>query len=254
MALKRWTPGQPAVLSSATWNTFCDVAEDFQRSDLTGSGAKSGTKNSAILTIKNTSGVARDRFDVLKLDTPIITEAQNADAFKNLAGFNAVALDSSADATPVILLQPLDEDQCGRGVILGAAIANVEILDNDHKYAKYSSDHPEYLESSGSGSIKLLYNPGTGNDIAIVLLGSSSSSIVCAVLTEDLVYGGTADATEYTTVSPLGGTATTTTLADCWCPFLMAGKQLSSGFHIGVDKSQGNMVIQTLECSVDIPT
>jgi hypothetical protein len=252
MALKRWEKGKPIDPNADTWNAFCDNAEANGFESRAGGDAKGTAKNSCIITIKNNSGEDRDRFDVLQLDTPLITKAQNENEFKNRVAFNAVDYTGDADETPVILMQPLADGQTGRGVILGATIANVEILDGDHKYATFSSDHPEYLESSGSGSIKLLYNPGTGDDLAVILLGSSGSNIVFAVLTEDLEYGDTADALEYTTVSPLGGVSTGNTLPDLWCPLLLPGKKFSSTIHVLVDKSQGNMVINSMECPVAI--
>lgn len=197
MALERQEKGRAFNPHAATWNAFCDTAEAGEVSDLSGVDKNSGTKNTCIIWIKNTSGVARDRFDVLKLDDPLITPAENENEFKNRVAFKAVALDDAAAATPVILLQPLSVNGCGRGVVLGATIAYVEVIDENHEYAKYSSDHPEYLESTDeSGPIKLIYNPGIGADLAIVLIGaggggtSTTHAFKYVMLLENLLANG----------------------------------------------------------------
>jgi hypothetical protein len=179
MPLERQESGRAFNPHAATWNTFCDVAESSGLVDLSKGGGKSSEKNPGVVWIKNTSGADRDRFDVLKLGDPLITPEANENEFKNRVAFESIAFDDAEDATPVILLQPLADDQCGRGVILGATIANVDIVSGGHGYARYSSSHPEYLESCADATaIKLVYNPGEGSDLATVLIGAGAGGVV----------------------------------------------------------------------------
>lgn len=173
MPLERQTKGENFKFSAATWNAFCDAAEKVNAPDLAGGDRSQAGRSTSILWIKNASGADRDRFEVLMLDGPAITPAMNDAEFKNRIYFEAIDWDGSESSTPVVLLQPLADGKTGRGVVLGAAIAKIEINSASDKYAKYSSSHPEYLESTSvAGAIKLLYNPGEGADLAVILIGA----------------------------------------------------------------------------------
>ncbi len=82
--LKKVRPGDALVIPAATFNTFVDTANDFlRRQHLQGQAGTPEPRQSGIVLVKNNSGADRARFDVLGVDSPVISPADNLDAFVN---------------------------------------------------------------------------------------------------------------------------------------------------------------------------
>ena len=97
--LKKVQPGDPLAIPAATFNTFIDAVRDFQaRTRGLAQGATPAVRRAAIVLIRNDSGYDRGRFDVLGIDSPIITPTDNEDAFKNQVAFSGSTDDGSSRA------------------------------------------------------------------------------------------------------------------------------------------------------------
>lgn len=95
----------------------------------------------------------------------------------NRIAFTAEQLEGEDDETIAILQEPLADGKIGKAVITGATVAKIEIIDEDHQYAAYSSNHPSYLKTVDSGEIKIVWKQsGTGTKWAVILLGAASQT------------------------------------------------------------------------------
>ena len=178
MGLKRQVAGQAFNPSASTWNAFVDLAEAASQEDSNPSEQKRPpTKQPAIVWVKNSSGNDLDRFCAVKLGSPLFTQEQSENDFFNRIAFNAVELEGQENETVAILQEPLASDKIGKAAIAGMTIAKIEVTDENHKYAGYSKNHPDYLVSIDEGPLRLVYNPGVGEETWGVVIFCATSNV-----------------------------------------------------------------------------
>ena len=79
-ALQKVRRGDPLVIPATTFNTFIDVAQDFQQRQRSARRrARREAQDTGIVPVLNESGGDRERFDVLGIQGPVITPTDNAD-------------------------------------------------------------------------------------------------------------------------------------------------------------------------------
>lgn len=112
--------------------------------------------------IRNDSGSARDRFDVLGLDGVVFEPATALDQFKTDPVFKGVTPTTDHEGKFAILLEPLPADAFGLAMLAGVCCLEINVNDADDEYAEVSEE-THYLLSSGSGSAEILWKEsGTG--------------------------------------------------------------------------------------------
>jgi hypothetical protein len=195
--IQKVQPGQKFKMSAATFNTFADVANNFQSKQLNklqqssvGWPAQASTD---IILIKNTCGQARDRFEILALGVPLFLPADAPDEFKNRVVFNGIAPTSSTKPGAfAILLEPLAINAIGRAQASGVCPAYVNFASNTDTYANVAAGAYN-LASGTSGAAEILWKEtGTGLKWAVVRLGNSTAPAGTAVFVARVVsnYSG----------------------------------------------------------------
>jgi hypothetical protein len=196
---KKVQSGQKLEIPAEAFNTFIDAALDFKaRQRNQGQSAQPGQRSSTILKVRNDSGAARLRFEVLGLAEPIISPELNAQAFQNEPTFTGVTpQDPDHRGRFAILLEPVEADQIAPACVEGVTVALVQILDSNHPYADIARDQDtcEYLVSGDSGAAAILWKlADQGVTWALVRLGNLAADLCRFRLTEKLDRCGSAAA------------------------------------------------------------
>ena len=199
-ALKKVQSGQRLEIPAETYNAFLDAvrAERARRHNIE-QDAGNEFRQTGIVKVRNNTG-ARERFDILGLETPIIDPNVNLPEFKNRPTF--------ATTTPqlpdhqgrfAVLLEPLAADGIGRGIVSGVTICRVwaDAEAQEYQFAEAEQGHTDYLRMVESGSAQVLWREsGTGLKWAIVRLGNRDEDqrLIHFELTDELQLGGYAPA------------------------------------------------------------
>jgi hypothetical protein len=194
---KKVQSGQKLEIPAEAFNTFIDAALDFKaRQRNQGQSAQPGQRSSTILKVRNDSGEARLRFEVLGLAEPIISPELNEQAFQNEPTFTGVTpQDPDHRGRFAILLEPVEADQIAAACVEGVTVALVHVLDPEHQYADIARDTCEHLESCEVGAASILWKlADEGVTWALVRLGNVEEAICRFRLTEKLDRCGSAAA------------------------------------------------------------
>ncbi len=175
-ALKKVQSGDPLVIPAATYNTFIDAAQDYrQRTRRLGRQSTPDHRSADIVLVRNDSGADRDRFDVLGVDSAIVTPTGNLDAFKDrvaLAGVTPLA--SQHTGRFVVLLEPLAASEIGRACASGVVQVRLNVQDDGTDYADVADGDATCLTTDPAGSATILWREtGTGTVWAVVRLSST---------------------------------------------------------------------------------
>lgn len=172
------TPGQRLRFKAADWNAALDAAEAHKARVLSRSRiAAPGDITPGVVTLKNTTGADRSRFEVLGLDDPIFTPTENLVEFKNAVAFDGVA---PAFATHfgglfAVLLKPLAAGAIGPAMVQGVCNVQIDVQAAAHQFADIEDAASDTLRSYTAGSARILWKEaGTGDKWARVLLGAMS--------------------------------------------------------------------------------
>lgn len=161
--IKRRKPGE--LPEAREWNALADA----YNAGAFGFGAFDDRRpalSTSIVKIKNTSGSDRAWGDVMQLGQPTQTIGNNREEDLIFAATTA-----AADETPVVLLEPIANNQFGRGCIFGMCFA---------KIAQAGSTSEIYLTPNGTN-----HNFSTGTDVTpikLLALPSTSAASVRPVL------------------------------------------------------------------------
>jgi hypothetical protein len=131
-------------------------------------------RDAAIVKVKNSTGSARSRFDVVALTSPMFDPATSAEAFTEAPRFTGTKPAIPGDVNRCAILQePCAEGAAVDAVILGASVATVDVKDADHEWAT-PVDDAYTLESAKEGPLRILWKAGTsGPQLALVVLGAA---------------------------------------------------------------------------------
>lgn len=156
--LQKVKRGDPLAISAATFNTFIDVAHDFQQRQLsTERNARPLMRDAGVVLVRNESGSVRSRFDVLGIAGVLIEPVDNADEFQHRVALRGVTPTADHVGRFVVLLEPLGADRIGRACLDGICVARVRMHDEAHQYADVATSVTAELESSASGTAQLLW-------------------------------------------------------------------------------------------------
>jgi hypothetical protein len=132
---KKALPGQRLVLPADAFNGFVDAANYVRaRQHNTESDAADEFRQTGIVAVRNTTGFALPRFAVLALSEPIIGPQDNLGEFQTRVTFEGgTPYDPIAAGRFAVLLEPLDVNAIGRGIVAGVTPVKL-VVDPDHLY------------------------------------------------------------------------------------------------------------------------
>lgn len=207
--LSRVSPGDAIPHSAETWNAILEAARQFRGG---GVGRLGGARvdydqmtPALTIDVRNDTGSTLLQWGVLKLSTPLILpdsfplDAQDAPAFIGItptASADIVAIAHHGAAT----------GETVRATVAGVAVCKINVTNAAHTFASPTTS-ATYLLSGTSGLYPILWKEtGTGSKMAIVLMGSGSSSTSGVSTTETIV----------TNVACSGSTLIVTTKSFTW--------------------------------------
>lgn len=174
--LQHVQPRDPLKIPAQTFNIFCDAAEDFlkRRRGVSGQGVASrDLHQTGIVSIKNSSGADRDRFDVLGIVGPLFSPTDAPDYFKA-----RVILDGTTPTTAshksrfAVLLEPVAAGGIALGCVSGVCPAVLNVNTESHVWADVTNNDCAGLNSGLEGGAQILWKEsGTGSKLAVVRIG-----------------------------------------------------------------------------------
>jgi hypothetical protein len=173
MAMKKVQSGDPLVIPAGTFNTFVDAARDFQQRQRSQQQrpCSSFTDRSTVL-LRNDSGAGRSRFSVLEVDGVVIGPGDNLESFQNTPAVTGVTPTEDHAGRFAILLDPIEAGEIGRALLAGVCPCQVDVTDEEHRYAAPTDGDASKLTSAESGPAHLLWaDTGTGTKWCLVRLG-----------------------------------------------------------------------------------
>jgi len=185
--LQKFQVGQPFKPKAETFNTFVDAARAHrQRQHDRGRQPHGEFRQTGIIRVRNDSGADRDRFDILGINTPVITPADNLQHFQNHVVQSVVTpTTSSHQGQFVVLLEPIASGQIGRAYVSGVCPARLYLQSSavtDVRAAEVRNGNTDSLEPSTWGSAAVLWHDpyptgatGPQNVWAVVRLGNQVS-------------------------------------------------------------------------------
>lgn len=194
--LKKVQPGDPLEIPAQTFSTFIEAAQFVKAHQQNrGRDARPEFRQTGIVLVQNDSGADRDRFDVLGIDAPIITPAENLDEFQDRV---TLACSTPVPGTHlgrfVILLEPIPSGEIGRAVVSGVVQTYLYVYEDAHEWADVhpapTGDEAYRLTSAQYGGAQILWKQsGVGWKWAVVRL-SGPELIRRIELAGDLAPGG----------------------------------------------------------------
>lgn len=153
------------------WNAMVGAGEAFLESQLsTQPGGPIAGRSTDILLIKNGSGGDRSRGDVMGAFSKTLETLEPSD-------IRLTGAAPTSEGFVGVLIEPLPSGDIGRVQLSGVCLAKVNIGSTSHKYA-YASPGSYVLTSGSSGSIQLIWTPGTtGVQECVVRLGSEPGTL-----------------------------------------------------------------------------
>lgn len=191
-------------LNPSTWNPFVDAAIAHRMQGPPPIDPTRLRRDHTEVLLKNSSGAAVDRYGVLGLGAPIITEDANADQFKSRGPtfVGATPATGTHEGKFAILLDALPDDKLGRAVVSGTVQCQINVNDAGDDYADIKNADATQLDSQAdpsTGCAHILWKEaGTGTKWAVVRLG--------AILLAALNWTQVTDAVTITTATaPVAG-------------------------------------------------
>lgn len=168
-------PGDPLVIEAATWNRVLASARRHRAEPRAdggpGSGADAGDLPALVVLAQNGTGSAVSPRAVLR-PSAVLVNPINEPQLATLGPAVAAAA-PAADTDPVLIaLDGAAANGLVRCVAAGVTVANVQVTDTAHRFARPAAGDTTKLVSATSGPAYLLLPAtGTGTALRYVLLG-----------------------------------------------------------------------------------
>jgi hypothetical protein len=166
--------GQPRKVTAGTWNGILEASQFFQRhkQDARGGPWANEPLNPAVrVLVQNGTGSAIAAGGVLALGTPLISPANYLREASRSPIFPGTTPAAVTDQI-AILLDPVDDGDIGRAVIMGVVACSVNVLDVNHIYATPKKNDNTQLNSASSGLGRIVWREtgSSGTKKALVKL------------------------------------------------------------------------------------
>jgi hypothetical protein len=181
-SIRRVSPGESAlssILDASRHNAVNDaVAYVDHLKHQAGSGSKPLRFQPGIVLIRNESGSALARFDILGISGVVPLYADNSSAFKSGPALTGDTPDIADHAGKfVVLLAPCANNAFAQAMLAGQTVVRIDVTDEDHEYADVKDGDATELESDESGLARILWKEsGTGTKWAMVRMGGGGAS------------------------------------------------------------------------------
>jgi hypothetical protein len=163
-------PGAPLRISARTWNAL-----QAQLAPHTGAGSHNLLRDtSTVISVRNDTSGALDRFAVVAVGDPAITLAANPDEFLNSRVYTGEA--PTATSTFAITQTPLAVGAVGQAVLLGETNCLLAVNDEADTHAKPGTSTAD-LDTATSGPALILWKEagtGSGKKAKVLLTGSGA--------------------------------------------------------------------------------
>jgi hypothetical protein len=180
----------PVSFSTIRENAVRGSARDWlERQQRTGGRPLDQTFSGVIVPVKNQTGAALDRGNIVGLGDPIFTpDDSTLDAFLQGVTFRGFFPDTTKHKRKyAVLLEPANFNQVARAYVAGVCQVLVNQQDEEHEYANITNGSVQYLTSSVHGHARILWREGlqgsgygyynTGIQWAVVMLGVTGSCV-----------------------------------------------------------------------------
>lgn len=173
--LKPVQAGDPLQFSADWFNTVTEAAVDYKRKRNGPRGVTGGAKThvptpSSLIYVQNESATTLEPHSPATLGNLVIdpTGAASLRARRRPA-FEAVEPVTAADPV-VIAWEKIPVGRIGLAAACGVTVANVNVLDSEHRYARPVPGDTTALESAETGSVRILGPFATGTSKRYVLI------------------------------------------------------------------------------------
>jgi hypothetical protein len=176
MIIAKVSSGQPLKIPAAAFNAFVEAANAHQSSQhAQSSDARSAPAPGGMMSIRNDTGIPRDRFSVIGIDTPLISPADNPQVWQDHLVFRGSSAQTEVHKNRYgILQEPIAAGAIGRVLVSGVSIARIFVKDVVHDHARIAAGT---LETAQSGSAQIIWKePGLGDRWAVIRIPIESSS------------------------------------------------------------------------------
>lgn len=165
-------PGEPMKIQATTWNTVVDAAREYKLSEQDRLAGELNTpRNGDIIKVRNDSGTALRRRDVLGLDRPIFdpNDSEKAEnTFLSEVMFVGVRPEAEHSGRFAVMIDPTDVGRIGRAFVSGVTQVRLYVMDPDHTCADVVPGDVTALMTTETGSAQILWplggNPYGGYD------------------------------------------------------------------------------------------
>lgn len=162
-------------IPGAAWNSFLDTAQWAKQQQQFGAAAPGLVlpERGVVALIRNDSGEARERFDVLSITGVIIDPANNLTHFQSRPTLTG----NTPDSEPLgdffaVLQEPLGDGKIGRALVAGITAVQLDVTDTGSRFADLAPDE-NVLRTQQWGCCPILWKEsGTGTKWAYVTIGS----------------------------------------------------------------------------------
>lgn len=190
--------GQRLEIPAAAYNAFLDAARFARgRQHETDRDPDAFFRQTGIVKVRNATGFALPRFSVLALAEPIIGPQDDLAEFQTRATFEGIVPeDPPVWGRFAVLLDPLDGDAIGRGIVAGVTPVKLYVdPDRLYEFAEVAAGSTGSLRNLLAGSARVLWVDETGSSErwAIVRLGDGEDHVRFQ-LTAALARCGSAEA------------------------------------------------------------
>lgn len=177
--LKNVQPGDPLVISAAAWNRLTRAALRAERQPKAGAGGAVPPDDilgpAVVVRVRNGTGATLPAHSVLTPTANVLDPEDDSLGARRRPVIDA-ATPTSADDAIVIAFDSIEYQKLGRAVAAGVTVANVEVTDLTHRYARAVPGDSTKLVSATSGPAYLLVPPtGTGTALRYVLLDAPAA-------------------------------------------------------------------------------
>jgi hypothetical protein len=199
---RRVFQGQPRQIPARAWTGALAAADDLKSRQLgTAANLAVTFPPTGIIYVRNDSGAARDRFDVLGLGNPLVLPSDSLDEFQRRVTFSGV----TPGDTPgrfVVLQESLPADAIGRALVDGVTLGRVlvDAGQADEGYADVIAGDPTQLRVTACGGAQVLWHdtPDGGSGSGS---GSGGGQTVNAVLRLGVTPCGGGEGTPFPVVT-----------------------------------------------------
>src|SRR5208283_3157290 len=117
---RRFRAGEPWIVSQTTANAIIESAENWasHRGDPGDATPPEYLFDGTTILVRNDSGVTQNRFSVMGIGNPIITDTQNLQDFQNYPRFSVVVPVAPDNVGKFcVLLEPLPVNAIGKAIV-----------------------------------------------------------------------------------------------------------------------------------------